>query len=287
MNMQTDITIKPQSNSKLDLVPRIVRFDYSDIQSRNFFSDNPIENAFWAALMATFPAGEAEFIHSLNNYKDVIKDKKLLKEMQDFAAQESHHGLQHKKLTKQLQKAGFALEGVEKVIAERLAERIEGWTPKQRIIRTVCAEHMTAVIGHYGLSNPESLEQAHDSIRKVLQWHAIEEVEHKSVAFDVYKAAEGDMGALKRDYALFLFFVFPIMMTKITRFLLKESGEQVTWAHRWGFFKHLFSLKRGVFGSMFGHLLAFLKPGFHPWDVDDSALIESYKKDLAPYFANV
>ena len=288
MNAKTNLAVQAEqkSKSRLPIVRRIVRFDYSDIDTPVFYSDNPVISALWVGLSATFPLGEAEFIKSVKNYEDQVTDPKLKEEVADYAAQEAHHSLQHKKMNKQFDELGFNTASIEDIMKEKLSERIEKWSDKKRLMRTVSAEHVTATFAHYALKQSHVLDDAPESLRNALLWHAIEEIEHKSVAFDVYQTCEGDMGKLKRHYAFFCFLEFPFQMALITRFLLKQHDTKVTWSHRWGMVKHLFG-KSGMVSSVFSIYLMFLRRGFHPWQHDDSALIDEWKTKLSPYFQNV
>ena len=282
MNAKADLAIA-QSYSKLPIEPRHVRFDYKDINTSSFYPDNAVISAYWVGLSATFPVGEAEFIRSVKNYENQITDPKLKEEVRDFAAQEAHHSLQHKKLNKQFDICGYSTKKVEGLMDEKLKQRASKWSNEKRLMRTVAAEHFTAVMAHYALSHPESLGSVPASFRNLMLWHAIEEVEHKSVAFDVYVHCVGDMGKLRRHYAHFAFIEFPLNMYLITRFLLKELGHKATWQERKGLFKYLFG-KSGMISSIKHLYMMFFNKDFHPWKHDDSALVAKWKDELSPYF---
>ena len=81
-------------------------------------------------LLVTFPQGEAEFINSVKNVLDQVHDEKLLSDVQDFVAQEAHHGLQHRMMNKQFSKVGYDVNMIEQRIAEELSRRGEQWSAK-------------------------------------------------------------------------------------------------------------------------------------------------------------
>jgi predicted metal-dependent hydrolase len=284
MNANTKLTIS-HSNSKLPIERRRVKFDYADIDREDFHSDNTVLSAYWVGLSATFPLGEAEFIRSVKLFEDQIEDEKLSVDVKDFAVQEAHHSLQHKLVNAQFDKCGYSTKKVENLIEKKIFERIESWTPEKRLMRTVAAEHFTAVMAHYALVEPAALAQVPESLRNLLQYHAIEEVEHKSVAFDVYQHCVGDMAKLRRHYAHFAFIEFPFNMWLITRFLLKDMGHKATWEERKGMWRFLFG-KTGMVSSMRTYYMMFLKKGFHPWQHDDSELVSTWKEKLEPHFLN-
>jgi predicted metal-dependent hydrolase len=287
MNANTKLTpaaeIGTQSQSKLPIERRIVRFDYTDIEGTSFHSGNPVLSAFWVGLSSTFPLGEAEFIRSVKLFEGQVTDPKLKADVADFAAQEAHHGLQHKKLNKHFDDNGFSTKKVEDLISKEIDKRTVKWSDKKRLMHTVCAEHVTAVMAHFALTHPDSMREVPESFRNMFLWHAIEEIEHKSVAFDVYQSTVGDMAALKRHYFGFIFYEFPLSYFLITRFLLKDRGHKATWAERKDLFKFLFG-KGGMVSSVKHLYMMFFKKGFHPWNHDDSELIGEWKEKLAPFY---
>ena len=284
MNAKIDLTQRGQSLSKLAIQPRKVGFDYSDITSTRFYSDNPVISAYWVGLSATFPLGEAEFIKSVRLFEGQIVDPKLQTEVKQFAQQEAHHAQQHRKINRQFDDCGFNTSLIESFIEKKLAEREAKWSPEKRLMRTVAAEHFTAVMAHFALKHPESLDSVPESLRNLLLWHAIEEIEHKSVAFDVYQQCVGDMGKLRRHYAFFAFIEFPFNMFMITRFLLKDAGHKSTWKELREMWQFLFG-KAGMVGSIKSLYFVFLRENFHPWQHDDSHMVATWKEKLAPYFS--
>ena len=285
--MNAKINTKPfQSKSRLAIQPRRVRFDYDDIEKPDFFGDNIVSSAFYVALSLTFPSGEAEFIRSVRNFDKQIDDPKLKQDVKDFAAQEAHHGLQHRKLNQKFADLGYASAEIESLIDAKLAERCIRWSPAKRLRRTVAAEHFTATMAHQALAHPETLDPAPEVFKNLMLWHAIEEIEHKSVTFDVYQHCVGDMWALRGHYLHFACIEFPLQFWLITRYLLKSGGFKVTWSDRREFLRQLFG-KGGIYSSVLGLYLSFLSPSFHPWQLDDSDLVGKAKEKLMPYFLEV
>lgn len=286
MNARTNPQIADtQSHSKLSIEPRKVRFEFDDFDSPFFYQGNPQISALWVAMSASFPPGETEFIHSVRLFKDQVSDPKLQQEMKEFAAQEAHHSLQHRKINKLFESLGYRAEQIEQVFKDVLIKRADEWTAERRLARTVVAEHVTAVMAHFALTNADSMQHFPTSIRKLFQWHAIEEIEHKSVAFDVYMHCVGDIKALRREFRYFCYWEFPLKMTLATRYLLKEIGYKATWRDRKVLWRYLFG-ENGLIKSVKPLYMMFLNKNFHPWQHDDSKLVEQWKQDLSPYFLN-
>src|SRR5207244_3358365 len=71
--------------------------------------------------------------------------------------------------------------------------------PKGHLAVTIALEHFTAIMADAMLTNDGVLEGADPRMAALWRWHAIEETEHKAVAFDVYKTvAPGFLGWLRR-----------------------------------------------------------------------------------------
>ena len=271
------------SKSKMEIHPRKVGIDYSDLDDPFFYSGNPCISAMWVALSASFPVGEGEFISSTKAFENELEDEKLLADVQTFSQQEAHHSLQHRLINKRFEDLGYDVASLEKFIKNDINNRREKWSTKKRLARTVVAEHVTAVMAHYALTQEDSMEPFPHSLKALLQWHAIEEIEHKSVTFDVYNACVADRALLMRQYYIFSFFEFPFGIYMSCRFLLKEMGVKVTWQHRKQLLVYLFG-EKGLISSVKSLYWMFRSKNFHPWDHDDSELVSQWKERLSPYF---
>lgn len=279
-------TDKALSQSKLPIERRRVDFTLDDVTEKYYYRGNPLVSAFFVSLSVGFPPGEAEFIKSVKLFEDRITDPKLLAEVKDFAHQEAHHSFQHKLLNKKFNDLGYVTSGIDNRFKEKLAERERTWSAERRLARTVAAEHITATWAHWSLQNESKMQHFPTSIRHLLQWHAIEEIEHKSVAFDVYQQCVGDRRLLNKVYRSFLYFEFPLMLFLTTRALLKQDDYKSSAEERRVFRDFLFSRKDGMVASLWPHYRAFTRRGFHPWALDDSGLVGDWKNTLSPYFAH-
>jgi len=214
-----------------------------------------------------------------------IKDPKLKLDITNFVHQEAHHSLQHKLINKMFDELGYSTAKLNEFFIEKLKERALEWSPERRLARTVCAEHVTAVMANHALTHPEHMANFPESFRNLFLWHAIEEIEHKSVAFDVYKHCVNDNALLLAEYKRFVRYEFRANVFFASRFLLREIGHKVSWKERFGLIKSLYG-KGGVIRDMRSLYNSFLKPDFHPWDHDDSALVNEWREKLAPFFIN-
>ena len=103
------------------------------------------------------------------------------------------------------------------------------------------------------------------------RWHAAEELEHKSVAFDLFtKVGGGYVTRMLSVLAAALFLAVP--MLRITRSMMQQDPHTPTRAER----REAARVQRELLGRQFKLLAAFLRPDFHPWNIDDSELLRSW-----------
>ena len=264
--------------SHIPIVPRRPKWDFADLKQRFFFGGNGLKSAFVVALSGSFPPGEKEFIQSVRLFLDQVRDPELIEDVKDFTAQEGQHSLQHKLLNEAFDRIGYLATRVSEQFEEIEQEWIEKRSDADRLAATVVMEHITAVMAHFALTRPEEFDPLPDSVRELLLWHAIEEIEHKSVAFDVYEECVGDRNRLRRQLLLHMI-LFPLGIRDFQRMLLRELGHAPTWKERAEMARYLLG-PRGLVVSVLPRYLALLKPGFHPWDMDDSHLVEEWKDRL-------
>jgi uncharacterized protein len=279
-----------QSNTPLAIEVR--KFDPTATESapEYFFDGDPFKTHFMNALSILFPEGERFFIRSVLAYRDQITDPKLLKEIKDFCAQEAQHTLVHEAMNDLAARHGYpvaALEGIVRRDLRRFSKRGKkhAWARRAALAMTVCMEHFTAILAYQVLTNSDATQQGLDpSVKALFQWHALEETEHKGVAFDVYQATGGSPVFLR--FAMFLssFFFLLGLFVNLTVLLYKDGS---LW--KWSTWKtgitFCFGPKQGFLTRPFRDWLAFFKPGFHPWKQHKDLDTRSYVGQLNAYVA--
>ena len=143
---------------------------------------------------------------------------------------------------------------------------------------TVGMEHMTAIMAEFVLKNPQVLEPLEESVKDLLYWHAVEEIEHKAVAFDVYMQMEGDRKYLRRVLKLATF-MFNVRIALYMVALLWWARKFPSWSDIKGFRRFMYGDK-GLLTNIRQPYRDFFKEDFHPWDHDNRDLIDKWQNEL-------
>lgn len=242
------------------------------------FAGEAFQSAFLAAMSTVFPDGERFFIDSVRHYRGQLQDPTLLAEVSAFIGQEAHHGREHESFNAWLEEHGYPVAPVLQRVRDSLDLARKNMSPRRQLAMTICLEHFTAILAHQMINDPQVSEILHPDIRELFMWHAVEETEHKAVAFDVYQALDG--GYWNRVLTMLeVTFFFILEMMLITRRYLKAQGEN----HLSGWLRGMrwFWLKPGPMRRLIPDYLAWFRPGFHPWQHDNAALIRPWQQQFA------
>lgn len=280
--------IQPTSSS----VPRIKRPEHVQVKPRNlhfriskdvprhWVDNDPFMTHFMNALTLTFPRGERSFIESVKAVRDKVKSPALRADVAGFVGQEALHSREHDALNDVLEAMGYPIHALERAFSERLDERERSMSPKARLAFTAALEHLTALFGRILLTNEAVRDMFHPELRAMWMWHALEEIEHKAVAFDVYQEVFDDQTT--RRFALVLATGALLSFTHYAQYkLLKRDGlanKPSVWARGlwklWG--------PKGIARSAIPTWVDYLRRDFHPWNEDDSGLIAEFETTIVP-----
>jgi len=232
-----------------------------------WFANDPFKTRFFDAMSTIFPEGERFFISCVRDYRDQVSDPQLLQEIKDFMRQEGQHGIVHTQYNNRLKDQGIDVDRLERFTRHMLFNVARKYMPAaQTLAETAAAEHMTAIMAHGFFERKEVLEHADSRMRAMYAWHAMEEIEHKAVAFDVMSKI-AKVGYLRRTFAMLIVTLgFNIHSLLNARYMLQVDGfsrwERVKLMTKgmWWLFK-----PGGLYMPMLGHYVQYFKPGFHPW----------------------
>lgn len=252
-----------------DIVPR-ERLDFGldgDIP-RHWLEGDAFKTRLFDAMSTLFPVGERFFITCVRDFKDRIDDPELLRHIKDFTRQEGQHGIVHTQYNNRLQEQGVRVDMILQGQERRLFGLIRGKLSREFTLGiTAAAEHITAIMADAFVERPDILAGADHRVRAMYVWHAMEEMEHKAVAYDVLtKVAKAGYGTRVASMLL-VTILFPFHVFRIMRHMLEVDGF-TRWQRTKLWAKGLWWLYKpgGVFTPLAGAYFSYLKPGFHPWD---------------------
>ena len=265
----------------LTITPRDRRFGRGMTQDRWWMGGDPVGTAFYNALSATFPKGEGFFVEAVRMFREGA-DEKLAAEIKAFITQEVMHSREHVQFNRRALEAGYDLKALEDRVDQRLAAT-RAKPPIVSLAATMCLEHFTAILANQLLRNPRHLDRADPESAALWRWYAIEEIEHKGVAYDTWLHATKAWPRrlrwkVKAKVMLFVTRNFIVDRTRGTLELLRQDG--ITGPKAWARMFWFAWVRPGMLRKIFGAWLAFFLPGFHPWKHDDRALIQAEEKRL-------
>ncbi len=268
--------------SDLAIQHRDLEFGRDTAHPRWWVNGDPVATAFFNALSATFPMGERFFMESVKAFRHRT-DGLLRQQVADFLFQESMHSREHVVFNRMAEQAGYDMKPLEERARKHIA--IAKSRPAILQLAATCAlEHFTAILANALLADPRHLEGAPEEAARMWRWHAMEEIEHKAVAFDTYLAATS------RYPAFFRWLRRCIVMVIATGIFIGAIGGNIRDVFRqdgidnketWRKLRHYLWKDPGIARTILKSYFKYYKPGFHPWEEDDRDLLAQAEKSLA------
>jgi predicted metal-dependent hydrolase len=257
-----DVQIKPRNRSH----------DIAEALQGEWLDNNAFLTAVFNGMSITFPAGEKFFIDSVRHFAGEVTDPVLKDHIKGFCGQEGFHRREHQRYNEALCDArGYDLNKLEGKLTGRLVWAQKNLTPLQNLAITVAIEHFTAVLAELLLRSDSVMNKADPAMRDLWRWHSAEEMEHKSVAFDVYRAVGGSealrLAVMKRAS---FFIGFELMRAGF--YILRKDKQLFNFSLWRRGLAGLFG-KHGAFKGGWAPYTEFYAEGFHPWQQDTRQLL--------------
>jgi predicted metal-dependent hydrolase len=240
------------------------------------------------AVQATFPDGERYFISTVQAFRNQVSDPKMLAEIKDFSIQEGQHGLVHSEFNARLKRQGIDIDRYTDFVKKISDRRLARYSPEFNVALTAAFEHFTAMMADLFFADKDMLTGADPRVRAMLAWHAVEEMEHKAVAFDVMQKI-AKVGYFRRTWAMtFATLSFTLNSMVSPWFMLKSDGHSLP--KRIGLYAKGLAWtmhpRKGIFFRLLGMIAPYYRPSFHPNDIPSvhnySDWVDSYTADNDP-----
>jgi len=282
------LAAETQTPIDLAIHPRDIAFARALPAPRWWLGGDPIATAFFNALSASFPQGERFFMDAVRRYRNAA-DPKLDDQIAAFIAQEAVHSREHLLFNNNVAAQGFDFSRIDGYLKKRF-DFGRKLPPLNQLCATAALEHFTAILAHALLSQGDDLAGAPPELKRMWHWHAIEEIEHKAVAFDTFLVAARRFSPLRRWWLR----CFSMALTTIMFFQFLGFGVREFFRHdgiddlqSWRALLRYLWIKPGIMRCVAPSYFAYYKPGFHPWRVDDRALIADVEATLTTSHAAV
>ena len=239
--------------------------DAEDIP-RYWMAGDAFKTRVFDAVQATFPDGERYFISAVRAFRDRITNPTLLQAVKDFTLQEGQHGQVHTRYNARLKRQGINVDAFTRHTRRITEERLKNLSAEYNVAMTAALEHFTAMMADLFFAEKAVLEGADPRVRAMFAWHAIEEMEHKAVAYDVMQQVAGvgyGMRVTAMTHATLAFSLFTVIapwhMLKMDGFTTRERVKLYAKGLPW-----LMGPRKGVLGRLLPMVASYYRPGFHP-----------------------
>lgn len=279
--MPTSISKPPRttpSDFDRSVQTRRIAVDHDGPLSRHFVDGDILQSHILAVLSATFPKGEQFFVDSVRNFRDQITDDELRRQVAGFIGQETMHGREHDRFNQVLADMGYPTRFVDDLTGRAMGLMQRLPKPVQLAI-TAAAEHFTSVLAEQLLQDDTFTDQdLPDDVKALFQWHALEESEHKSVAYDVYRdQVDNEFIRLATMHALTSLLGAVVLASLVGTVLTDRRARNPI-----RFIRSLVNLRNSPFArkKIALRLLEYNRPYFHPDDRDTEHLVEEWRERL-------
>ncbi|XDD49834.1 metal-dependent hydrolase [Leptospira sp. WS92.C1] len=258
--------------------PSVRKMDFAGLDDlpRYYFNDNAIITHATNSFHVIFPEGERFFIRSVKPFQDKIKDEGLKNRVKSFIGQEVQHGKEHERVWGSIRKFGLPLDRIANFYhftAFKIIFKLLGFLfgPKINLSITAALEHYTATLGEISLKY-DLAKDAYDDMRKLLVWHACEEIEHKSVVYDVMQEVAPSYLLRMIGFAIATVMLWSYAILLQYWFLIADP--EVTWERFLKDRPYARNYMKITLSPLFWGTLKYFKPNFHPDQIGGYDLAE-------------
>ncbi len=270
------VMLQPQRRDiKFDLDPAII--------SEWHYAAGPVFTAFLNTFSSILPVGERFFIDAVRAHRQYIDDPQLKQAVTAFIGQEAMHGREHDEYNQAFFASAPPAARFEKFVGKLLGTLTKHAPPAFCLSGTIALEHFTALLADAVLKDERVAAGADPQYAAIWRWHALEETEHKAVAYDVWEAVmgKGVKAYSLRSFGLIVATLVFWGLTIPTFIQVLRSEGQLTNMKGWQkFFGYTFG-DIGMLRKQIGNYLDYFRPDFHPWDHDNRAFLQQIDQFLA------
>lgn len=265
------------AGARVGIPPRRVMMNLDTSDAGYWYGNSPFLTYFWSAFSVLLPEGEQFFVNAVRHYRDQIADDDLKAAISGFIGQEALHTQGHQVLNDFINAKQLPADELESQL-KILLDAVAKIHPRLNLAITISLEHFTALLGEQLLAEADHHGAVAEDIRPLWMWHALEETEHKAVAWDVYQQTGGGYVLRAGTMALTTVILGGVMAYSTGR-LMHADGKLLNMRDNLKGLRALFG-RRGRMTRLAPKFLDFFRPSFHPNDHDTTALVAEWREKL-------
>ena len=268
-------------HEQIVLHARDVEFDWSKLPM-HWIPGQPQATHTINVLHLALPEGERWFVEVFKQAVPLIRDERLKEDVLGFIGQEAMHAEAHDGAAGHLESAGVAVRPyiaqMEWMFRRLLGDRrgaSREWLV-ERLAMIAAIEHYTAFLGQWVLDAKElDAAGADPTMLDLLRWHGAEEVEHRSVAYDLFCHLDGRYFRRVRSMLV----VTPVLawiFVRGTRFLMKNDPARPGKASWRGYLR---ASRRGLAPGPRGllrEIRPYFRKSYHPTETGNTDQAVAY-----------
>ncbi len=278
MSTQTRSQVQSKKMTSADVgIPlRHLSFDFPQASPRYFvLRENALATALMVVFSGYFPPGERFFVDSVRHFRDQVTDPVLKAQISGFIGQEALHGREHDRLNDFLASRGFDIAMADRMVKVGL-NLLRKLPASQQLACTILMEHFTAHLAEQWLTNEQFYQQSDPEMLNLWYWHALEELEHKSVAYDLYTHVSGNYVQRVISAPLVALALGPGLLVSMGWVMARE-GQLLNTRENVRGLKFLFG-RDGFITNVIAQIPSFFATSFHP-SQDDTRELEAATRE--------
>jgi len=265
------------ATSILPAIPREIpirtpELDFETPIPNHWLAGNAVATHIFNGMNLVFPDGERFFIQAVRDCMAQVEDPELVRQVRAFYGQEACHAREHERYFQTLERQGYQIQPFLRRFRAFIGSSTRFLPAPLRLSLTAGAEHYTATFGAFALEDA-MLAEAHPTMRRLILWHATEEIEHKHVAFDVLRATHPSHLLRVSGYALATFDLFAWGLLG-ARMLIRQdlAAGRLTPTTRKQHAADLRERRSYALPWLKERVAAYWRRDFHPCDTDELPL---------------
>ncbi len=262
---------------------RVRRTEFPLPKEKYYFRDNAVLTHFVNALHIVFPEGERMFIRAVREFAGQVTDETLKEAVKAFYAQETQHANQHARYYAHLDAQGLGATEIYETYKNLMYDTLEVASRKYLggktiLYLTAALEHYTAIFAEFALeARPQVLDGMPADFKELIRWHAMEEMEHKAVAYEVLNASGNNI--LRRYFGMGVAISLLFSNAIVIGGVLMRNDKELTLSRLVQDGIKALPDVAATLAFIAAGTIDYLRPDFHPDDTDHRAILERVRRE--------